>query len=217
MELDEMKLAWQSLHDRLDEQHALTLQLFKNNKLDKARRRMRPLLVGQVIQISVAMVVALGGAMFWATHLHRPYLFVCGLLVHAYGLLLIVFAARTLYLVQRIDYAAPVMLIQRRLSDLRAWRVRVEAPCHAVLGCFIWIPVTCLLLSWAGFELGTRPFMRWLIASGLVSLAIASVMAIVVWLMRRAGKRQRMEDNAAGLSVQRAEADLAEIASFERE
>ena len=117
MELDEMKSAWQSLHRRLDEQHALNLQLFRDSKLDKARRRLRPLLVGQAIQASIGTLLAFGGAMFWTTRLHLPYLFVCGLLVHAYGLLLIAFAARTLYLVQRIDYAAPVMLIQRRLAD----------------------------------------------------------------------------------------------------
>ncbi|WP_445146356.1 hypothetical protein [Dyella sp. Tek66A03] len=191
--------------------------MFKDSKLDKARRRLRPLLIGQMVQISLGTLLAFGGAVCWATSLHLPYWFVCGLLVHAYGLLLIAFAVRTLYLVQRIDYAAPVVLIQRRLSDVRAWRVRVEAPFHAVLGSFIWIPITGMLLSWTGLELWSPQFKRWVIASGLVSLAMASVMAIVVWLMRRAGKRQRMEDNAAGLSVQRAEAELAEIARFERE
>lgn len=217
MELDDMKSAWQSLHLRMEEQHALNLQMFKDSKLDKARRRLRPLLVGQVVQIGLGALLAFGGATGWATSLNLSYGFVCGLLVHAYGLLLIAFAARTLYLVQRIDYAAPVLLIQRRLSDLRAWRVRVEAPFHAVLGSFIWIPITGMLFSWTGLEFSTPQFKRWVIASGLVSLAIASVMAIAVWLMRRAGKQQRMEDNAAGLSVRRAQAELAEIARFEHE
>ena len=42
-------------------------------------------------------------------------------------------------LIQRIDYSAPVLQIQRRLTELRAWLVR-SAPSVRCVGCFIWIP-----------------------------------------------------------------------------
>jgi hypothetical protein len=49
MELDEMKQTWQSLNHRLEQQHALSLQMLKDGKSDKAHKALRPLWRGQVI------------------------------------------------------------------------------------------------------------------------------------------------------------------------
>jgi hypothetical protein len=214
MELDEMKLAWQALGRQLEKQQALDAQLFRDSRLDRLRRGLRPLVWGQVLQLTIGVLFAVTAAVFWVGHRDIAHLVVCGLLVHAYGVLLIVFAARVLYLVQRIDHAAPVVAIQRQLTDLRAWRVHVEAPANAVLGCFIWIPVLWMNLAWYGVDLWSPGFMSWAISSGLVGLAAC---ALVVWLMRRAGMARRIEDSAAGRSVQRAEAALEEVARFEQE
>lgn len=214
MELDEMKLAWQALGRQMERQQALNVQLFRDSRMDRLRHGLRPLLWGQVLQLVLGVLFAVVSAMFWVEHRDVAHLVVCGLLVHAYGVLLIVFAARVLYLLQRIDHAAPVVTIQRQLADLRAWRVRVEAPVNTVLGCFIWIPVLWMNLAWYGVDLWSRGFMSWALTSSLVGLAAC---ALVVWLMRRAGMARKIEDNAAGRSVQKAEAMLAEITRFEQE
>ena len=214
MELDDMKLAWAGLDQRLDKQYALNFQLLRDGKLDKARRGLRPLVWGQAIQLTVGVLVTIWAGAFWATRWHVVHLLICGLLVHLYGILLIVFAARVLYLIQRLDYAAPVVVIQRQLADLRSWRVRVEAPVDRVLGCFIWIPVTWMSLAWYGIDLWSPGFMLWAIASSLVGLA---AVVWVLWLMRRAGMARKIEDNAAGRSLQKAEAMLVDIARFEQE
>lgn len=214
MELDEMKLAWQTLGRQLERQNALNLQLFRDSRLDKLRRGLRPLVWGQVLQMTIGLLFAVVAAIFWVGHRDVAHLVVCGLLVHAYGVLLIAFAARVLYLIQRIDPAAPVVAIQRQLADLRAWRVRVEAPVNAVLGCFIWIPVLWMNLAWYGADLWSPGFMWWAISCSLAGLAAC---VLVVWLMRRAGLARRVEDSSAGRSVQKAEAVLEEIARFERE
>jgi hypothetical protein len=214
MELDDMKLAWAGLDQRLDKQYALNFQLLRDGKLDKARRGLRPLVWGQAIQLTIGVLITFWAGAFWATRWHVMHLLICGLLVHLYGILLIVFAARVLYLIQRMDYAAPVLVIQRQLADLRSWRVRVEAPVYGVLGCFIWIPVTWMSLAWYGIDLWSPGFMLWAIASSLVGLA---AVVLVVWLMRRAGMARKIEDNAAGRSLQKAEAMLVDIARFEQE
>lgn len=38
MELDEMKLAWKALDRRLDQQNALSLQLFRDGRMDKLQQ-----------------------------------------------------------------------------------------------------------------------------------------------------------------------------------
>ncbi|MGH8216164.1 MAG: hypothetical protein ACREPZ_10785 [Rhodanobacteraceae bacterium] len=214
MELDEMKLAWQELDARVQRTHALNLLLLKDSGTVKARRRLRPLVFGQALQLAIGVALSVWGASLWASHLRQLDVLVCGLTVHAYGVLLIVFAARNLYLIQHIDYAAPVLDIQRRLAELRAFRVRVEAPVNLAICSFLWIPPMWVGLAAVGFDVPVRVFMYWAIGSSLTGLA---ALLLVVWTMRWMGYGRKVKDNSAGRSIVRAQAALDEIARFERE
>ncbi|MGH8213950.1 MAG: hypothetical protein ACREPP_12060 [Rhodanobacteraceae bacterium] len=214
MELDEMKLAWQTLGAQLERQHALNVQFFRESRLDKLRRGLRPLMWGQWLQLVIGVALAICGAVLWTTHLQRVDVLACGLVANAYGVLLIAFAARNLYLIHCIDHAAPVLDIQRKIAGLRAFRVRVEAPVNAVVCCFLWIPVLWANMALYGINLWSPGFIRWAVASGFAGLISITV---VVWAMRRMGHARKIEDNSAGRSVVRAQAALDEIARFERE
>lgn len=214
MELDELKRAWAEMELRQDGMEALLRADFHDRRMGRTRAALRPLLWGQVLQLAIGVAFSIWGGAFWGTHLRPWHLLVCGLLVHAFGLLLIVFSARNLYLIQRIDYAAQVVDIQRDIARLRAFRVRVEAPVNAVLGCFIWIPVLWMNLAWYGIDLWSAGFLRWTVACGLVGLA---AVAVVVWAMRRSGHGRELEDHNAGRSIVRAQTTIDEIARFERE
>ena len=213
MELDEMKLAWQSLAQRLERQEVIQRQMVTSSQLEKARHGLRPLVLGQVIQMAFGLLVTGVVVAFWSTRLQITHLLVCGLLVQLCGMIFIAMSARALCLIHAIDYAAPVLAIQRQLADLRAWRVRVEAPVNVVLGCFIWILALWMNLAWYGIDIWSAGFARWALLSGASGLVI--VLAIV-WWMRRVGLGRRIEDHAAGNSVRNAEAMLAEIARFEQ-
>lgn len=214
MELEEMKLAWETLGARLERQQTLALQLFRDSRLDKLRRGLRPLVFGQALQLAIGVALSVWGAALWTSHLRQLDALVCGLVAQAYGVLLIVFAARNLYLKQRIDYAAPVLDIQRRLAELRAFRVRVEAPVNLAVCCFLWIPPTWVGLAAVGFDVPVRVFMYWAIGSSLAGLA---TLLLIVWTMRWLGYARKIEDNSAGRSIVQAQAALDEIARFERE
>ena len=214
MELDEMKQTWAAMELRLDGLEALLRRESRDRRTGRARAALRPLFWGQSLQLVVGNVLVVCGALLWATHLHQPDVLVCGLVAHAYGLLLTIFSARNLYLIQRIDYAAPVLEIQRRIAALRAFRVRVETPINAVVVCFMWIPVLWVNLAMYGIDLWSPGLIGWALASG-----VAGVIAIVVvvWVMRRLGYGHKVDEASAGRSIVRAQAALDEIARFERE
>lgn len=214
MELDELKRAWMEMDLRQDGMEALLRHDFHARHMGRARRALRPLLWGQGLQLAIGVVLSLWAGLFWTSHLQPVHLLACGLLVHAYGLLLIGFSVRNLAMVLRVDYAAPVLDIQRRIAELRAFRVRVEAPVNAVLGCFMWIPVLWMALAWHGFDLWSAGFVAWALLSGLVGLV---AVGLVVWVMRRLGYAGKLEESSAGRSVLRAQAALDELARFERE
>ena len=216
MELDEMKQAWQQLNQRMGQQQALNLRLHREGRLDTLRHGLRPLVWGQAIQIVFGVLFMLLGTDYWTSHRDVLHQLVLGVIVQVFGLLMVGFAARVLYLVQQIDYAAPVLQIQQRLAVLRAWRVRVEAPVFAAVGSFIWIP---LLLVEVHRETGLDvwahgpAFARWLVICGWISLAL--VVAVVL-LAALTGRMRWITDNAAGKAVRQAEAVLQEIEQFER-
>jgi hypothetical protein len=219
VELDEMKSAWLALDRRLERQEALHLNAFRDNRLDRLEAALRPLRVGQIVQIIVGVLLTFVFAPFWVEHRDTPHLLITGLALHAYALMFIVFAARDLYIIQRIDYAAPVLEIQRRLADLRAWRVRV-APVFGAVGCLVWVPFLLWLFEVAfGVDVyALHPQVVYVfIASGLACFGL--MVLLMRWLRnpRRARFAKLLEDSVAGRGIAKAQRFVDEVATFARD
>src|SRR5687767_174090 len=124
MELDDLKSAWQALERKLDRQHALELHQFRTGRLASARTGLRPLIAGQCVQLGAGIALMAIFAPYWVAHWGEWHLVVYGMSLHLYGLMLALFAGRDLIHIARIDYAAPVLEIQKRLVELRAQRIK---------------------------------------------------------------------------------------------
>lgn len=215
MELDDLKLAWKELNQKLERSHALALNEFRERKLGHVRSNLHLLVLGQIIQLLVGIALALVGANFWVEHRSLLHLVIDGLFVHAYGIMMIVFAARDLDLIRRIDYAAPVVAIQKQLVLLRAWHLHA-AVWFGFASSFIWVPLLLILFRHLGADvwIHSPQFVYWLWASGAVSALLTGL--FVLWpAQSRLGRALR--ESSAGYSVRRAKAVLDEIESFERE
>jgi hypothetical protein len=216
MELDDMKLAWQTLDRRLELRNALDLDLYKERKFDKLKSGLRPLVFGQIVQMALGILMTVLFAPFWVQHMATPHLLVYGLSLHLYGMMMMFAAARDLHLIRGIDYSSPVLDIQKRIAELRAWHLRV-GPYFAVTGCFMWTPIVLVVFYWLGADiwLHSPQFVYWLIASSVVCVAVTY--GFIRWARSSRSKFARsLEDSAAGKSVTRAQAVLAEIAQFEK-
>jgi hypothetical protein len=219
MELDEIKAAWQAIDRRLEQQHTLNLQLFREHKLKSARRALRPLQTGQWIQIAAGLGLTLLVAPFWVNHRMTPHLMLPALLTHAYALMLIILAARLLTLIARVDYAEPVIQLQRSLAEIRLQRTRVEQPMLAFAGCFLWVLLTLLAFNALGVDIWLLApnFVYWLVASGLAGFI--AVYGFLWWVRKSGGQRIKaaVENSFAGRSLRNAQTELAELARFEQE
>jgi len=218
IELDDLKSAWQSLSRNLERQNALTLHQFRQSKLTDVRTGFPPLVIGQIIQIIGGVFLALCGGSFWFDHLGVTHLMVYGISVHLYGLMLIVFAARDLFLIKSFDYAAPVLELQKKIAGLRDWHQRAGL-WFAIAGCLIWVPLILMIFHGLGADVWRRnpAVVGWFVVSGLICLGV--VYAIVAF-SRRPGKEtfaRSLADSSSGRSVRRAQSVLEEIAQFERE
>jgi len=217
-ELDDLKATWQTLNRNLERQHAFAFHQFRETKLTRFRSGFRPLVIGQIIQLLCGVVLAVLGGSFWADHLGVAHLVIYGLALHIYGVMMIVFAARDLFIIQHFDYAAPVLTLQKQIAELRRWHLRAGF-WFGVAGCFIWIPAMLMIFHGLGADVWRHnpEVVGWLVLSGFICLAF--FLGLVAW-SRRPGEEklaQNLEDSSGGRTVKRAQTLLEEIARFESE
>ena len=212
-ELDQLKAAWRTLEQRLEQQHALELQALLERRRERARRGLRPLAWGQALQILVGFAGALVFAPFWIAHRHEPALLVSGLVLHAYCIGLIAFGIVMQVRIARIDLAAPVLAIQRQLLLLR----RTYVIGGLLVGLPWWfLAAPLLVVLTGGSVMDDAPSAVWLQllvgAAGLLASA---------WLYRWSSQPanahwgRRLADGATGGSIRRAQAALADLDAFE--
>jgi hypothetical protein len=214
--LDDLKLAWKELSLKLERQNALSLHQLKQEKLARFRSDLRPLVCGQLVQLVLGAIIVGFFAQFSIQHMANTHLLICGMLLMIYGIMFIAFATRDLVLIRQIDYAAPVVSIQRALAELRAWHVRAAA-WYGLTGSVVWLPVMIVVLYLLGadFSMDKPQKIYWLISTAVVCLA--SNVGLML-LARSHGKcGQWLRESWIGRSVTRAQAALTEIEEFERE
>jgi hypothetical protein len=118
----------------------------------------------------------------------------------------------------RVDYAAPVVSIQRQLADLRAWHVRTGRWLGQAWW-FLWMPCLMVAAAAVGADLWRR-------APGVFGFG-AAIGVIGLLLTEGAARLSRQpgwtwlaalnDDAMAGASLRRAQAVLDEIRRFEHD
>lgn len=216
MELDDLKQAWAALDQRLARQESLRLHLFRSDRLDKARRGLRPLFWGQIVQILFGVAMVMLGVALWTSHRETWSLLATGLIVHAYGVITIICSGVVLGYMSQIDYSAPVLAIQQRFGTLR----RVYALTSAVVGLpwwLMWLFVTIAIPGIDGVNMyAAAPAFVW------ISMAIGVAGLLGTWIWHRwryprMGVRRNYDRDAACGSLRRAQQILDEVARFEQE
>lgn len=216
MELDDLKQAWAALDRRLARQESLRLHLFRSDVLDKARRGLRPLFWGQIVQILFGAGMVVLGVALWSSQRETFALLVTGLIVHAYGVVTIIASGLVLGYMARIDYAAPVLAIQQRFGALR----RVYALTSTVVGLpwwLMWLFVTIAIPGMGGVDMyAAAPAFVW----SSMAIGIAGLLGTWAWHRwrhARTGARRSYDQDAACGSLRRAQKLLDEVARFEQE
>lgn len=217
MELDDLKRAWQSLDRRLQQQNAIQYQLLLAHRTDAMRRGLRPLVIGQAIGMLAGLAALLWLLPFWTrpAPTHELAVTVSGIVLHAWCIGMIVFGGVMQALLAGIDYAAPVVAIQRRLLKMR----RVYLIGGMLLGLPWWfLAAPLLVVLTRGAILDSAPLVIW------IQLAIGALGLLGTWLLRRWSRRpgrerlrRWLDDSAAGRSIRRAQETLEELRRYEQE
>lgn len=200
MELDDFKTAWQALDARLARHDRLQLALLHERRMDRARRNLRPLLAGMALQALLGIGLIVLGVGCWKQNLGTPGLFATGILLHAFGIAHVAFAGIVAGLASTVDYAAPVLAIQKRLRLL----LRVQMLNSNACGAPWWILWVLVVVGFAGLSPGhaaNAATPAWILAS--LAIGTIGMIATWVWTARAARKpgslHARMDDGADGI------------------
>ena len=218
MELDDFKSAWQALDHRLQLHNTLKLHALRERKLDKARDSLRPLFRGQVVQILFGIPFILLAALLWISQPAHASSIIAGVLVHAYGVLTIIAAGVVLGALRDVDYAAPVLDIQKKLLRARTLYIR-SGMVAGLPWWFLWIAILQTLAGLGDVDLLAKaPALVW---SGY---GIGAIGLIGTWWFHRWARRperaefgRKMDDGLSGGSLRKALAQLDELQRFERD
>ncbi|MBD9469574.1 serine/threonine protein kinase [Pseudoxanthomonas sp. PXM01] len=223
MEPDDLKLAWQTLSRRLERHDALQTHVLLEQRKQKALNSLRPLFWGQVVQTLFGIPFILLASLLW---IHGgqsadglPWTtIVAGIVVQLYGIATIAMAGQTLLRIREIDYAQPIVDIQKRLATLRRTYL-VNGMLAGLPWWFLWVPLLMVLAGLGGTNLYARaPSVVW-IGLGVGAAGLAATAWFHRWSRDPARPRlaKAMEDSVTGGSLRRAQAQIDEVARFETE
>ena len=221
MELDEMKKVWAGMDLRQEGMEALLRMEFRDRRMDKTRSILRRSLAGRVLELAAWIAFTVFAGSFWVAHRGVLHWLAIGLLLHAYGIAGIWSAATQLLFLSRIYlFDAPVLTLQKRLAQLRRFRVWSTLALGLPWWCLWLLVPLAALYQWTGVD-GFAAGSGWVWATMAVGVA---GMGFSVWLARRLAGRpiaspwvRRIVDDMSGCNLLRASRQLDELARFDRE
>ena len=217
MVLDDLKPAMAALDRKASQAHSLGVAAYKEQKLDRTRASLRPVLWEHAGQIALGVLIALAVGPFWWSHRAEPGMLLSGLVLHVYAVLMIALGTRVIVLVRTLQLDAPVVQIQKALATLR----RSYVMTGFVVGMpwwLLWIPLISIVF---GLDPIADVPQTWIFIN--LFIGVAGILG-TLWFFRHlwtapidSERRHGAEVSVAGRSFKNAQGFLDEIARFERE
>lgn len=220
MQLDDLKQVWAAHGAALERSLAINERLIRATLLGNVRSAFFCFQVVRSLEVALGITTIVAAMAVLTNHFTDPrYLIVAGGVAAVAGYVTVL-CAYALRQTARIDYAAPVMTLQRTVERIRLaeyWALKWTL----LLGIVAWLPIALILFeALTGFDALARVGLPWLVANilfGLVCLGIGQAMS------RRYIERtdlnpwaRRLVESLSGRAVRSATQHLAELARFER-
>lgn len=213
IELQQLKAAWKTLDRRMELGHRLQLEHLRARKVRSARGSLLPLALSLMALMIFALALIVLGASAWSSGSRDAWLVGSAVALHVYGVFTLAGAGATLGKMAAIDFAAPVLVIQRRLIALEQRYIRfgwaVGLPWFV-----LWVPVVICLPK---AEIGS---LTWLVLNIAVGACSVAALLLLRALALRPGHehwRRWLHVSAGTRALARARAHIDELDQFERD
>jgi hypothetical protein len=216
MELDDLKSAW----TELERAEAPARPSF-DPRIKRTRTGLHRVAWMLCFELASNALAALMLGSFLSAHWRTPRFVIPALVLQEYALLTVVITAIQLALLARVDLAAPVVTLQRRVARLTTVRLWTTFAL-LVLSPMLWAPLSIVLAKGLlGLDVFQAFGARWVWGNLAAGLA---VIPLGLWIARRmarrvdrAGRLPGWVDLLTGRSLAEARRDADELARFAAE
>ena len=214
-EFDELKQSWREFEQRVQTHLTAQVQAGKQpwqvQQILQARRSLSPLFWGHLALIAAGIACIYLGVSYWSSNWQYGHRLVCGILVHVYGVSVIVCAGITLGKLNGINFADSLSVVQKKMRSLRRWYI-VSGAVMGLPWWLLWLPFMQILFSYGGVDFLGNASLLFLGLNFVVGIVgLLGTWSFHRWLHQpgREAWAQRFDDEAAGDSIRKAEQILS--------
>lgn len=220
MELDDLKDRWNEMDRKLEASIRLNRRLVRESLVDRAQPALRRLSLLVALEVIMGLPLLYVFGWFIATYVSDMRFVLPALMLYLFVIAQLGSSVHQLATVNGIDYAEPVVAIQKKVARLRIHRI-AATKWTLITAPLLWPPLFIVTVKGLfGFD-PYAAFGPWIVANfafGVVFILVA------VAVSRRFGPRltrsrviQRLMDDIAGRSLAEASRTLEQVAAFETE
>jgi len=218
MDLDDLKLRWQELDRRLDDNLRLHASLMRGQGLDRMQTALERLVPGVVVELALSVIAVMWLASRVAERIDAPRFALPAALLFLGSLALVISGVGQLARIRAVDHGAPVVELQRRLDRLRVLRI-AETGWVFLLAPLAWTPLLIVGLDALHVDAYQLLGTTYLLVNLLATLAwVVGAYVVARRFADRAGRSPRVRrflDAIAGRSLAAARAQVDALAAFE--
>lgn len=219
MEMQDLKDRWADYDRKLDASLRLNAAWLRASSMDKAGTALRRLSFFLWCELAIDAILVLAIGSFAGEHFGDAKFLAPAVALHVSLILAVVANAYQLVALHSIDHGEPIVMIQKKLAQVRIARIRVTK-WTILLAPLLWTPL--LIVAMKGF-LGVDAYRAfgapWLLAN--VAFGVAFLL-LMLWASRHWADRlqrspfvQRLMDDIAGRSLLSATRFVSEVSRFE--
>ena len=221
MELDDLKTQWEGLDAKLDAVVRLNRRVLDERILDKADKAMTRHVWALAAELALGVVTVLLTGSFVADHIREAPFLVPGLVLHVFVIAQLGMLVWQIVKTREIDYAAPLVEIQRRIETLRISMIRTTTWTF-LLAPLLWAPLFIVALKGLfGVDAYAALGVPYIAANVVVGLAVIAGGLVVSRLFadRFSGSPfgRRLMRDLAGTNLAAATGFLESLSRFEKD
>ena len=220
MELEQLKAVWSDYNQTLDKNLKLNRSILREMNLDKAKSKMRTLMILRSAEALLFLVIVIGLWNFIADHFFISAPTISAFVLNVFGTIGLAGSIGQIALIAMIDYAGPVTSIQKQLAKIKSHNIQILR--LVILS----IPFYMAYIFF-GFEfffavdLYEVADQKWLIANFIFSFCLVWP---TLWLYKELGMKattrkwiKKLIDDSGGKQITAAVEILNEVEKFEDE
>jgi hypothetical protein len=222
MELDELKNRWSDYDKKLDKSLKLNMQLLRKINLDKAKNKVRRLMVMKLVEIVILAVIIIFLISFTADNITQPQFSISAGIFAFFALAGFISNIKQVVIMMQLQsgYTEAIAPLQRKIEQLKLLIVKYVKYALLSIPFFpIWmILITKILFD---YDIYSNSMSNWWLANIGVSIAL---IPLVWWIFKQLSKNEIssfwVKNFLEGSGWKQAEAArtfLTEIDNFERD